>query len=167
MLVRGRTVALVTLLALMALASLSEAGGDAIRATIRDFERRGAYGATFTVVASDDRRYFTTVADLDAEHVVVHQCRTLRVVAEYPSLKWWWHRYLNGHATRSVQANALDVLQAAALRGDNVGFGYIGTGWSDPLQGQPCTVISHALEEVRENPIEGTMTAVLSYYKVP
>jgi hypothetical protein len=164
---RSRTLSLLSLLAVTSSASVAEAGGDAIKATIRDFQRGDAYEATFTVVASDSREYFATVTDLDGEHVAVHQCHALQVVARYPWLKWWWHGYLNGHTTRQRQANALDVLQAAARSGNTVAFGYMGTGWSESLEGEPCTVLSHALEQLDENPIDGTTTAVLSYYKAP
>jgi hypothetical protein len=164
---RARALSLLGLLAVTGHASIAHAGGDAIKATIRDFRRSGMYEATFTVVASNSRQYFSTVTDLDGEHVAVHQCHSLRVVAQYPRLKWWWYDYLNGHTTRQAQANALDVLQAAHGTGDKVAFGYMGTGWSDAMDGEPCTVTSHALEELRENPIDGTTTAVLSYYKAP
>jgi hypothetical protein len=162
---RTRALSLFSILAVSTHASFALAGGDAIKATIRDFQRAGLYEATFTVVATNSGEHFGTLTDPDGKRFAVHKCHTLHVIAQYPRFKWWWHDYLNGHATEETQAKALDVLQAADGNDDQIAFGYMGTGWSEATDEEPCTVVSHALEQLRENPIDGTTTAVLSYYK--
>jgi hypothetical protein len=132
----------------------AHAGGDAVKVRIRSFARQGEHGAQFSAVVAS------------AEEQLPGGCKQLEVEARYAWWKWWWND-VGGQVSRRAQLQALKVLEDSAARGELVGFGYMGTGWDIPNASEPCRVVSHALVEWRDDPLPGTSTSVLSYFKAP
>jgi hypothetical protein len=139
---------------LLANATPAQAGGDAIKVSIRSFQRHGDYGAHFTAVAISEQQAFP------------EGCKQLDVRARYAWWKWWWDD-VSGRVSRRAQLQALNVLEQAAAHGDVLGFGYMGTGWHTPDASQPCRVVSHALVQMPDDPLPGTTTSVLSFFNAP